>query len=113
MNNSTDLETLTRLRDRMEDRSKDPTVQEMLQKAKRDAARSERLDFKETEVEIDRLFNDFKRIFAGTEPLLIPCERGTKQPTVKWGKLTHQNLDDAYAKRLRYSIACGGNIAVK
>jgi hypothetical protein len=60
----------------------------MLQKAKRDAARSERLSFAQTEAEMNRLLDEFKRTFAGTEPLLIPCMRGTKQPTVAWDKLT-------------------------
>jgi Family of unknown function (DUF5906) len=89
------------------------SVHQMLQKANRDVAKSERLSFEDTQAEAERLLNEFSRIFTGTEPIFIPCIRGSKRPTVVWGKLTHETLDDSYIKNLNQSIAHGGNIAIK
>lgn len=95
------------------------SVLEMLQKAKQGAARSARLTAEEENAETDRVLTEIGRIFAGTNPLPIPCMRGTKKPTISWGKLTHdvlekeRNRQEEYDQRLKQAILAGGNIAIK
>ena len=89
------------------------TIHEITQKAKRDADNAEAEVAEPGSYELP---DELIRVFVTTAPVLIPCMRGTTQPTVPWKELTHETVDemgDAYLNRLARAIDDGGNIAVK
>jgi hypothetical protein len=107
------------LRDKVEARLNEPGVresfsaQQMIQKSKRDAAKAERAQEEVDDTKVDEVLDLFGRLFGERLPLFIPQAKGTKKPTVVWGKLTQLNRDESYWKSLKIACTMGGNIAVK